>query len=50
MLVCKSKDDDPYFSFFGGDLYVRAKIVKVVKDLGPDWQSHPAAWTQPYPG
>ena len=30
------------------DLYVRAKIVKVAKDLEPDWQSHPAAWTQPY--
>ena len=30
------------------DLYVRAKIVKVVEDLKPDWQSRPAAWTQPY--
>ena len=30
------------------DLYVRAKIVKVAKDLKPDWQSEPAAWTQPY--
>jgi hypothetical protein len=30
------------------DLYVRAKIVKVTEDLKPDWQSEPAAWTQPY--
>ncbi len=30
------------------DLYVRAKIVKVAEDLKPDWQSQPAAWTQPY--
>jgi len=30
------------------DLYVRAKIVRVAADLKPDWQSHPAAWTQPY--
>ena len=30
------------------DLYVRAKIVKVAADLQPDWQSQPAAWTQPY--
>ena len=30
------------------DLYVRAKIVKVAEGLQPDWQSHPAAWTQPY--
>lgn len=30
------------------DLYVRAKIVKVTADLQPDWQSSPAAWTQPY--
>jgi hypothetical protein len=30
------------------DLYVRAKIVKVAADLLPDWQSRPAAWTQPY--
>jgi hypothetical protein len=30
------------------DLYVRAKIVKVVEDLKPDWQSEPAAWSQPY--
>ena len=30
------------------DLYVRAKIVKVTEDLKPDWQSRPAAWTQPY--
>ncbi|MCY2988734.1 MAG: hypothetical protein NTY19_12815 [Planctomycetota bacterium] len=30
------------------DLYVRAKIVKVAADLKPDWQSQPAAWTQPY--
>jgi len=30
------------------DLYVRAKIVKVGQDLKPDWQSSPAAWTQPY--
>jgi hypothetical protein len=29
------------------DLYVRAKIVKVAEDLKPDWQSRPAAWTQP---
>ena len=30
------------------DLYVRAKIVKVTAELQPDWQSRPAAWTQPY--
>lgn len=30
------------------DLYVRAKIVKVAEGLKPDWQSKPAAWTQPY--
>lgn len=30
------------------DLYVRAKIVKVGNDAPSDWQSHPAAWTQPY--
>jgi hypothetical protein len=30
------------------DLYVRAKIVKVSEGLKPDWQSQPAAWTQPY--
>ncbi|NLY01689.1 MAG: twin-arginine translocation signal domain-containing protein [Rhodopirellula sp.] len=30
------------------DLYVRAKIVKVAENLEPDWQSKPAAWTQPY--
>lgn len=32
------------------DLYVRAKIFKVAADLKPDWQSRPAAWTQPYNG
>ena len=30
------------------DLYVRAKIVKVSDDLQDDWQSTPAAWSQPY--
>ena len=30
------------------DLYVRAKIVKVSDDLQADWQSEPAAWSQPY--
>ncbi|MHB8899891.1 MAG: twin-arginine translocation signal domain-containing protein [Thermoguttaceae bacterium] len=30
------------------DLYVRAKIVQVAANLQPDWQSHPAAWTQPH--
>lgn len=30
------------------DLYVRAKIVKVTEDLKPDWESSPAAWSQPY--
>ncbi|HRA86924.1 MAG TPA: twin-arginine translocation signal domain-containing protein [Planctomycetaceae bacterium] len=30
------------------DLYIRAKVVKVAEDLQPDWQSHPAAWTQPH--
>jgi predicted metal-dependent phosphoesterase TrpH len=30
------------------DLYVRAKIVKVVEDMKPAWQSQPAAWSQPY--
>ena len=30
------------------DLYVRAKIVRVTEDLQSDWQSQPAAWTQPY--
>ncbi len=29
------------------DLYVRAKIVKVGSEQHADWQSHPAAWTQP---
>lgn len=30
------------------DLYVRAKIVKVSKDIKDDWKSAPAAWSQPY--
>lgn len=30
------------------DLYVRAKIVKLGKEHQSDWQSHPAAWSQPY--
>jgi len=30
------------------DLYVRANIVKVAEGLQPDWQSQPAAWSQPY--
>lgn len=30
------------------DLYVRAKIVQVADDLASDWQSQPAAWSQPY--
>ncbi len=30
------------------DLYVRAKIVKVSDTLQDDWQSKPAAWSQPY--
>lgn len=30
------------------DLYVRAKIVKVSDKLQADWQSKPAAWSQPY--
>lgn len=30
------------------DLYVRAKVVRVADNLKPDWQSSPAAWTQPY--
>ncbi len=30
------------------DLYVRAKIVKLGPDLKPDWQSQPAAWSQPH--
>jgi hypothetical protein len=30
------------------DLYVRAKIVKVAANLKPDWESRPAAWSQPY--
>lgn len=30
------------------DLYVRAKIVKVGNEPQSDWQSQPAAWTQPY--
>ncbi len=30
------------------DLYVRAKITQVGQDVKPDWQSRPAAWTQPY--
>ncbi|MFW6106749.1 MAG: twin-arginine translocation signal domain-containing protein [bacterium] len=30
------------------DLYVRAKIVKVSDELQDDWQSKPAAWSQPY--
>lgn len=36
------------YTLKAGDLYVRAKIVKVAEDLKPDWQSQPAAWTQPY--
>lgn len=30
------------------DLYVRAKIVKVSKEMKDDWESKPAAWSQPY--
>ncbi|MEZ6077806.1 MAG: hypothetical protein R3C56_19680 [Pirellulaceae bacterium] len=30
------------------DLYVRAKIVKVGQEVQADWESRPAAWTQPY--
>lgn len=30
------------------DLYVRAKIVKVTDGLKPDWESQPAAWSQPH--
>lgn len=30
------------------DLDVRAKTVDVGQDLKPDWQSSPAAWSQPY--
>jgi len=30
------------------DLYVRAKVVKVAEGLESDWESKPAAWTQPY--
>ena len=30
------------------DLYVRAKIVKVTEGLKPNWNTDPAAWTQPY--
>ena len=30
------------------DLYVRAKIIKISEGLKSDWQSAPAAWTQPY--
>jgi len=30
------------------DLYVRAKIVKVAENLALDWQSQPAAWSQPH--
>lgn len=30
------------------DLYVRAKIVKVDQQPPADWQTRPAAWTQPY--
>jgi hypothetical protein len=30
------------------DLYVRAKIVRAAEPPGLDWQSQPAAWTQPY--
>lgn len=36
------------YALKSNDLYVRAKIVKVADDLKPDWESHPAAWTQPY--
>jgi hypothetical protein len=30
------------------DLYVRAKVVKDADNLQADWQSLPAAWSQPY--
>lgn len=30
------------------DLYVRAKIVRVGQESQTDWESRPAAWTQPY--
>lgn len=30
------------------DLYVRAKIVKLSQQAQADWQTRPAAWTQPY--
>lgn len=30
------------------DLYVRAKIVRVSQEPQSDWQSKPAAWTQPH--
>lgn len=36
------------YTLKSNDLYVRAKIVKVSDDLKPDWESEPAAWTQPY--
>lgn len=36
------------YTLKSNDLYVRAKIVKVTGDVKPDWESKPAAWTQPY--
>ncbi|MDO5580897.1 MAG: hypothetical protein Q4G69_07160 [Planctomycetia bacterium] len=32
------------------DLYVRAKIVKITDGMKEDWESKPAAWSQPYRG
>ena len=38
-----------YFDMpFDADAYVRAKILKVADGLKPDWESQPAAWSQPH--
>ncbi len=42
------EDTEGAYTLKPDDLYVRAKIVKVTEDIEPDWQSKPAAWTQPY--
>lgn len=39
---------DGSYTLKPNDLYVRAKIVKDADNLQADWQSQPAAWSQPY--
>ncbi len=42
------KGTEGSYTLQANDLYVRAKIIKVSQNPQPDWQSQPAAWTQPY--